>query len=135
MSFIEFDWFESDNEGKQILSSIKYNDRIKRFGLLERPQLSHKYSNYEIMDYKIMLMGKSNTGKTTFIESIFETKQNLNCISDTPGIHVNNLFWPVKIKNVNWNLMFKLSIWDVGTVCSMRYDYIMPVGSTKKTLP
>lgn len=127
MTLIDFDWIESDN-GKQILNGIKHNDRIRRFGLLERPQLSHPY---EIMDYKIMLMGKSNAGKTTFIESIFESKQNLNYIGETPGIHVNNLYWPVKIKSVDRFLMFKLSIWDVGKVCSMKYDYIMPVGTFK----
>lgn len=129
MSFIDSNWFNTDI-GKQIFQSVHHNNKLKRFGLLERPSLPTAYSSFEEVSYKILLIGKSNCGKTAFIESLFKSNQNLSRTTinygETPGIHITNIYWPVKLINVDKFIMFKLSFWDVGKACSTKYDYILP---------
>lgn len=135
MSLIDFSWLQSDS-GKKILHSIFQNGRLKNFGLLEKPTIAAPYTQYQEVCYKILLIGKSFSGKTCFIESMFNSNQtelSLNTkksteksYCETPGINVTHLYWPVKMQNYDKFLMFNLSMWDVGKNCSEKYDYILP---------
>jgi GTPase SAR1 family protein len=126
MAFIDFNWLSSD-VGKLILQSVQHNNKIKKFGLLERPSLPTSYSHFEEMKYKIMLMGKSNSGKTSFIESLCRSNEAFNGnYGETPGIHITNVYWPIKLVNIEKFIMFNLAFWDVGKLCSTKYDYIIP---------
>ena len=56
---------------------------------MERPSLEIS-NNYEEIKYKILLIGKSNCGKTAFIESLFGRKSETESMSsmsyrETPG--------------------------------------------------
>ena len=127
MAFIDFNWLNSD-VGKQILQSVQNVNKIKKFGLLERPSLPPSYSHFEEVKYKIMLMGKTNSGKTAFIESLCNNSESNNGTNyyETPGIHITQLYWPIKLINIEKFIMFNLNIWDVGKLCSTKYDYIIP---------
>ena len=129
MAYIDFNWLNTD-VGKQILQSVQHNNKIKKFGLLERPSLPPSYSHFEEMKYKIMLMGKTNVGKTAFVESLCRNSENINknnsSYYETPGIHITHLYWPIKLVNIEKFIMFNLSIWDVGRLYSTKYDYIIP---------
>ena len=96
------------------------------------------YTQYQEVNYKIMLIGKSFSGKTCFIESMCNSKQTDSSSSnalapsdksyrETPGISITHLYWPIKMQSYDRFLMFNLSMWDVGKNCSEKYDYILPV--------
>ena len=132
MASIDFNWLSTD-VGRQILLSVQCNNKIKKFGLLERPSLPPTYSHFEEMKYKIMLMGKTNVGKTAFIESLCRHNENSsnnnnngNNYYETPGIHITHLYWPIKLVNIEKFIMFNLAVWDVGRLYSTKYDYIIP---------
>ncbi len=82
-----------------------------------------------------MVIGKSFSGKTTFIETLCQAKPPLDLLDtedskgyvETPGILVTHLYWPVKMFQVEKFVMFNLSVWDVGKLASTKYDYILPV--------
>ena len=46
------------------------------------------------------------------------------------GICVTHLYWPVKMPDRDKFLIFNLGMWDVGKLCSAKYDYILPVSLT-----
>ena len=50
--------------------------------MLEKPTLSSPYAQYEELAYKIMLIGKSYSGKTAFIDSLCQTKINSSSLSE-----------------------------------------------------
>jgi len=135
MSQIDSNWLESDF-GSKIFQSILQNGKLKNFGLLEKPTLASPYNQYQEVNYKIMLIGKSFCGKTTFIDSMCNGKQTSSSLNtnftnkkdycETPGISVTHFYWPVKVKTNVQFLMFNLAMWDVGKLCSLKYEYILP---------
>jgi hypothetical protein len=133
MSKIDFSWFNSD-AGLNILQSVKQNDKLKRFGLLEKPTLAAPYSQYDEVNYKILIIGKSFCGKTSFLDTLCQSKtaalnieNESNNYDETSGIHITHLYWPVKMLQIEKFIMFNLSMWDVGKLASSKYDYILPV--------
>ena len=49
---------------------------------MEKPTLSAPYAQYEEVPYKVMLIGKSFSGKTAFIDSLCQHKINSSSLSD-----------------------------------------------------
>lgn len=80
MSQIDFSWLQSDT-GAKILQSVQQNGKLKNFGLLEKPTLASPFTTYQEVDYKIMMIGKSFSGKTSFIESLSNKKQNVSSLN------------------------------------------------------
>lgn len=137
MSAIDFSWLQSDS-GSKVLSSILQNGKLKQYGLLEKPTLSAPFTQYQEVNYKIMLIGKSFSGKSSIVESLCNKKlstsscfaSNSNSVekgySETPGISVTHLYWPVKMQNYDKFFMFNLALWDLGKTSSDKYQYILP---------
>jgi len=50
--------------------------RRSKPGLLEKPTLSAPFTQYQEVNYKIMLIGKSFSGKSSIIESLCNKKPN-----------------------------------------------------------
>ncbi len=104
-------------------------------GLLEKPTLAAPYSQYDEVNYKILIIGKSFSGKTTFLDTLCQSKTNASSnfendsenYDETSGIQITNLYWPVKMLKIEKFIMFNLSMWDVGKLASTKYDYILPV--------
>ena len=69
MSQIDVNWLKSET-GAKILQSIFHDGRLKNFGLLEKPTIPSPYSQYQEACYKVILIGSSFCGKTTFLESL-----------------------------------------------------------------
>ncbi len=97
MSKIDVNWLKTET-GAKILQSILQDGRLKKFGLLEKPALASPYSQYQEVCYKVMLIGSSFCGKTSFLESLtFSRAANSNSLkaqehlaktekySETPG--------------------------------------------------
>jgi REM2 and Rab-like small GTPase 1 len=135
MTLLDFEWLKS-NVGKEILQSVKDEGRLKAFGLLEKPTLASPNNHYEEVPYKIVIIGKEFSGKTSFLNSLCKSRFNSALLTDedgsnkykeTPGIHVTHLYWPVKVTRHDRVLMFNLAMWDVGKTFSTKYDYILPV--------
>lgn len=80
MSQIDFSWLQSDT-GAKILSSVQQNGKLKNFGLLEKPTLASPFTQYQEVDYKIMLIGKSYSGKTTFVDSLSNKRHNVSSLN------------------------------------------------------
>ena len=62
-----------------ITTWLQFKNFIK--GLLEKPALSAPYSQYEEINFKIMLVGKSYSGKTAFIDTLCQSKANSSSLS------------------------------------------------------
>ncbi|CAF0711664.1 unnamed protein product [Brachionus calyciflorus] len=120
---IDRTWFKSDL-GSKILQNFRHKEKIRNYGLLEKPTLSSPFSQYEEVNFKILLLGKSFCGKTTFIQSI--TSSNNEEYIETPGIQITHLYWPVKMVDSDKFLMFNLAFWDMGKSASIKYEYIQP---------
>jgi hypothetical protein len=99
-------------------------------GLLEKPPLAPPYSQYEEVDFKVLLIGKSFCGKTTLLESLCLNKSTTfgqDSYRETPGIEITHIYWPVKLVSGEKFFVFDLAMWDCGKLASAKYDYILPV--------
>jgi hypothetical protein len=112
----------------------KLKNNFGIIGLLEKPTLAVPYSQYDEVNYKILIIGESFSGKTTFLDILCQSKTNSpnfenDCYNydETSGIQITHLYWPVKMFKIEKFIMFNLSMWDVGKLASTKYDYILPV--------
>ena len=136
MSIIDLEWLKTDL-GHKALESVKLNGKLKNFALLEKPTLSPAFQ-FKDINFKISIIGKNYTGKTSFVNSLCFNNYNTSLfrednVSDTsvyfetPGISITHVFWPCKLAtNNNKFLMINYSLWDVGRLYAAKYDYITP---------
>ncbi|CAL1543248.1 unnamed protein product [Lymnaea stagnalis] len=119
------DWIRLP-EGAEILRSISSinGHHLRPYGLLERPSLP---SNFQVEDvnYKIAVVGKSGVGKTSTIARL-SGHPVPSTHSETAGIQVTKMYWPVKIAHLNKIVMMNLSLWDTGEIAVKKFDHILP---------
>lgn len=89
--------------------------------MLDRP-----ISGIEEVSYKIHFIGKSGIGKTNIIAKLAGLS-SLVFYTETPGIRVTDIYWPVRI----WDkiILFKLQCWEAGASCMKKYAHIMKVST------
>ncbi|KAK9497238.1 hypothetical protein O3M35_004595 [Rhynocoris fuscipes] len=118
-SDVQTEW-QNTAEGLAILKHF-FNSKSsgrKLFGILERPVL---HTSIEEVCYKIVLLGKSGSGKTWTCQRLAGISGNFNTY-ETVGISITDIYWPIKI----WDkiIIFKLTIWDPGSNSFKKYTHI-----------
>ncbi|ESO12795.1 hypothetical protein HELRODRAFT_159380 [Helobdella robusta] len=117
---VDLSWYQS-NEGRELISSLR-----QPFGLLEKP-LALLINSYEVLEYKLLLYGKSCVGKSRFLSKLLNVHRINANYCETPGIQISTIYWPVKMIPAGTITIFKLNFWDVGDNSLLRHDYIVDV--------
>ncbi|KAK7004495.1 REM2- and Rab-like small GTPase 1 [Biomphalaria glabrata] len=119
------DWIRS-HEGVDILRNLSSinGQHLRPYGLLERPMFPSNIS-LENVHYKIVVVGKSGVGKTSTIAKL--SGHPIPSIhSETAGIQVTKMYWPVKIAHLNKVVLMNLELWDTGEIALKKFDHISP---------
>ncbi|XP_053379514.1 ciliogenesis and planar polarity effector 2-like isoform X2 [Mercenaria mercenaria] len=127
-SLISSDW-HSTAEGRDMLSCLftRNKQRLRTFGLLERPPLS---AHIEEVRYKILLSGKTGVGKTCTVAKL--TGHDIpKTHTETAGIQTSTCYWPVKVSDLNKVMLFRLQLWDTGDGACKKFDHILPACTDK----
>lgn len=127
-SLLQFDWHNT-GEGREMLSCIftRNKQRMKTFGLLERPPLS---PHVEEASYKLFVAGKSGVGKTATVSKLTGNELPKTHF-ETPGIQTTTCYWPVKVTDLNKVVLFKLQFYDVGEGALKKFDHILSTCTDK----
>ena len=81
-------------------------------GVLEKPTLAAPYTLYDEVSFKVLILGNSFCGKTSFLDAICQKKAVTSDSGteyvETPGIHITRVYWPCKIASREKFVMFNL---------------------------
>ena len=106
MPVIDHKWLETD-AGSQILHAVKSDKRLKSFGILEKPTLAAPYTLYDEASFKVVVLGNSFCGKTSFLEALCQRKTASNEYNMTPGEEVSVQTWSPRFQSFEMLLRFK----------------------------
>lgn len=112
------------NEGHGLLSTLLKRSGRKQFGVLESPAVLSNIYDGEV-SYKVFLCGRSGIGKTSIVSKL-TGKDTQDAISETCGIQVSVVYWPVQIIETKKVVLFKVSFWDTGEHMLNMYNHILP---------
>ncbi|XP_052819461.1 ciliogenesis and planar polarity effector 2-like [Mya arenaria] len=121
-TYLQHDW-QTTGEGHDMLSClfIRNKQRLRTFGLLERPPLA---AHLEEARYKIFVAGKSGVGKSATVAKL--TGHDIpKTHMETPGLQTSTCFWPGKIIDVNKVTLFHLQFWDAGEMATKKFDHVL----------
>ncbi|KAM9759245.1 ciliogenesis and planar polarity effector 2 [Menidia menidia] len=122
-SLIVADWYRC-KESQEYFNKILHKKRRKAFGLLESPMMPPHVA-VDTVQYKIFLSGKSGVGKTTLAARL--AGLNIpNMHHETTGIETTVVYWPVKLRESDRVLFFRLQLWDCGENALRRFDHLLP---------
>ncbi|KAF6216568.1 hypothetical protein GE061_000911 [Apolygus lucorum] len=115
---IQRDW-HSTPEGDDFFKKFSSPAGRRLYGVLERPVI---FDGIEEVTYKVLFIGKCGVGKSHTISHL----AGLYCgytKTDTIGIEVTDVYWPVKI----WDkvIIFKLQCWEAGESSMKKYNHIV----------
>ncbi|KAH9494881.1 Cilioproteinsis and planar polarity effector 2 [Bulinus truncatus] len=119
------DWIRL-HEGAEILRNLSSvnGQQLRPYGLLERPIFPSNIS-IEDVSYKTIVVGKSGVGKTSAIAKL-SGRPIPSIHSETAGIQVTKMYWPVKIAHLNKAVLMNLELWDTGEIAVKKFDHISP---------
>ncbi|KAM4613298.1 ciliogenesis and planar polarity effector 2 [Polymixia lowei] len=122
-SIVVADWHRCA-ESKDFFSRILHKRRRKHFGLLESPVMP-PHVTVDTVHYKIFISGKSGVGKTALVARL--AGLNIpNMHYETTGIETTVVYWPVKLRESDRALFFRLQLWDCGENALRRFDHLLP---------
>jgi hypothetical protein len=124
---IDLEWYNTKTKLLKYFMN-KNDSKLKNMGgLIERPALGPAFTPYRQMSFKVLLIGKANSGKTKFLNGLLRKSENCFPLIQTPGTLITELNWPVKFLNQNDFIVLKLNIWDVGNYLMRKNEKIQSV--------
>lgn len=120
-SLIDYELFSSDI-AKSILSPLLLKSSRRQYGFLESPATNLFTGE---ISYKVFVCGRTGSGKSTTIANA-SGRFGLENSTETTGIQVNTVYWPVLIQETKAAVLFKISFWDVGESVLNSYNHILP---------
>ena len=120
-SLIDYGLFSSDI-AKSVLSPLLLKTSRRQYGFLESPATNLFTGE---ISYKVFVCGRTGSGKSTTIANA-SGRFGLDSSSETTGIHVTTVYWPVLINETKAAVLFKISFWDVGESVLNSYNHILP---------
>lgn len=122
MKHVSSEWLHTD-EGRKYLEALtdKYTGKRKTYSYLERPSFPGSPTEYA---YKLFFVGRRSVGKSSIVRKFLGSDIPLKH-TETSGIEVNHLYWPVKLLEEKSPIIFKLQLWEAGESVLKKFDYLL----------